>query len=127
LSLEVGLIVVAVTIAIMPHMVHGPAIAFLKAVAEFAAITFIHRRMLVHVMVVGIGVATIRVVAASSFDAFTEALTLWITVPIRGAIPIAIAVLIAILILGGTGCRLCFMRHGLDGSGRGDAKGKSGN
>jgi hypothetical protein len=120
-------VAVAVTVAVVSHVLHGTAIAFLEAISEFAAITSVDGRMLVNVMVVGVGVAAVREVAASSFHAFTEALALWITIPIGGAIPIAIAVLIAVLILGGTGCRLYFMRDGLDGSGRGNAEGKSGN
>ena len=127
IELEVGLIVVTVTITvtIVFHMVHGAAIAFFEAIPEYPAIALIDGRMFVDVVVVCIGVAMLHVVASSGFHAFVEALALHIAIAVGGAIPIAI--LIAVLILGCTGCRLCFMRDGLDGSGRCNAEGKSGN
>jgi len=122
LGLEVGLIVLAVTIAVIPHVLHGTAIAFLEAIPEFAAITFVDGRMLVYVMIVGVGVATVHVVATGSFHAFMEALALGIAIAVGCAVPIAIPVVIAVLILSSAGNWLCFMRDGLYRSGRCNAE-----
>ena len=53
-----GLIIVTavtITVAIMLHMVHGAAIAFLEAITEFTTIMFVDRRMFVDLVIVGIG------------------------------------------------------------------------
>ena len=92
-----GLIVVAVAvvIAIVPHMYHGPAITFLKALAERMPRVAFDRRMLVHFVIVRIGVTTILIVAACSFNSFVESATLGIVAVIVGrTIPITILVLI---------------------------------
>ena len=133
-QLQLGSIIVTVTIAVavMLHVVHGAAIAFLEAFAEFAAIMLVDRRMLVDLMVVGIGMTAIHVVTTRCFNAFTEALTLWIAVAVRGAIPIAITVLVLILRLRSAILRRVrwwrrFLGGGLDGCRSGHAEGKSRN
>jgi len=97
--LELRAIIVAVTIAIMLHVIHGAAIAFLEALAELAAIVVVDRRVLIHLVIVGIGLVVIHVVAASSFHALAEPLPLRVAIGIRCTVPVAIAITVAILIL----------------------------
>jgi hypothetical protein len=95
--LELRSIVVTITIAVVLHVVHGAAIAFLEAVAEFATVAFVDRRMLVDLMIVGICVTAIHVITTSCLHTFTEALALRVTIAVGGAIPVAIAILVLIL------------------------------
>src|SRR3569833_2545364 len=83
-ALEPGSVVisVAITIAVVPHMIHGSAIAFLEAFAEFATVVLIDRRVLVYLMIISISVTAIHIVAAGCFHTFTEALALRVTIPI---------------------------------------------
>jgi hypothetical protein len=103
IELEVGLIVVAITVTITVtivfHMIHGAAIAFFEAFAEFAAIMFVDGRMFVHLVIVGVGVAAVHIVPACSFDTLAKSLALRVAVAVGGAIPVAIAVLILVLVL----------------------------
>ena len=102
-ELEVGLIVVSavvtitITIAVVAHVVHGAAVAFLEACPE-VALFFVaaDRRMLVHLVIIGVSVTAVLVVMASCFHAFVEPLTLGIAVVIGIALPVA-TILILIL------------------------------
>jgi hypothetical protein len=130
--LKLGSIVVTVTIAVVLHVVHGAAIAFLEAIAELTAVMFVDRRVFVHLVIVRIGPAMVHIVATCRFNAFTEALALRVTITIRRAIPIAIAVLVLILRLRSAVLRRAwwwwrFLGGSLDGCGRSHAEGKSGN
>jgi hypothetical protein len=131
-ELEMGLIVtISIPITVMLHMIHGAAIAFLEAIAEFASITFVDGRMFVYLVIVGIGVTTVHIIAAGSFDTFMEALALRVAIPVGGSIPVAIAVLILILglrsaILRGAR-RWRFLSGSRDGCRRGHAESESRN
>jgi hypothetical protein len=105
----VGLIIVTaitIAIAVMLHVVHSAAITCLEAVAEFATVAFVDRRMLVHLVIIGIGVTAIHVVTAGSLYTFTEALALRVAITVGSAIPIAIAILILVLSLGSAVLRI---------------------
>jgi hypothetical protein len=93
-------ITISIAVAVMLHVVHCAAITFLEAVAEFAAVVLVDWRMLVHLVIIGIGVTAIHVVTARSLDTFTEALALGVAITVGSAIPIAIAILILVLSLG---------------------------
>jgi hypothetical protein len=127
----VGLVVVtAVTITIMPHMIHGAAVAFFEAVTEFAAVAFVNRRMLVDLMIVGVGVAAIHVVTTSRFHTFAESLPLRVPIAIGSAIPVAIAILVLTLRLGGAVLRITrilLLGGSLDCHRGGHAESESGN
>src|SRR3569623_1948702 len=77
----------------MLHVVNSAAITCLEAVAEFATVAFVDRRMLVHLVIIGIGVTAIHVVTAGSLYTITEALALRVAITVGSAIPIAIAIL----------------------------------
>jgi len=107
----VGLIIVtaitiAVAVAVMLHVVHSAAITCLEAVAEFATVAFVDRRMLVYLVIIGIGVAAIHVVTAGSLYTLAEALALRVAITVGSAIPIAIAILILVLSLGSAVLRI---------------------
>jgi len=130
--LQLGSIVVTITIAVMLHVIHGATIAFLKAFAEFSTILSVDRRAFENVVIVCVGVTVIHVVTAGRFYAFTESLTLWVAIAIRGAIPVAIAILVLILRLRSAGLRGArgqgrFLCRCFDRCGCGDAEGKSWN
>jgi hypothetical protein len=102
----VGLVIimvaaVTIVVAIMLHMIHGAAIAFLEALAVVVArFIALNRGMLVHPAVIGVGVSTVREVATGSFHAIMKALSLRVAVVVGRAIPIAITILILTLGLG---------------------------
>src|SRR5947207_189607 len=132
--LELGSIVVTITIAVVLHVVHGAAIAFLEAIAELTAVMFVDRRVFVHLVIVCIGPAMVHIVATCRFNTFTEALALRVTITIRRAIPIAITIAVLVLILRLRSAVLRrvrwwwrFLGGGLDGCGRSHAEGKCGN
>jgi|KBSSwiStaDraftv2_1062776.scaffolds.fasta_scaffold11915_10 hypothetical protein len=133
--LELRSIVVTITIAVVLHVVHGAAIAFLEAIAELTAVMFVDRRVFVHLVIVCIGTAMVHIVATCRFNAFTEALALRVTITIRRAIPITITIAVLVLILRLRRAVLRrarwwwwrFLGGGLDGCGRSHAEGKSGN
>ena len=130
-----GLIVVAavtvtIVVPIALHMVHGAAIAFFEAVAEFSAIPLINGRVLVDLMIVGIGMTMVHEITTGCLNTFAEPLALRITVLVGSAIPVAIAILVLVLVLRRAGLRrsrIGFLRAGLDGDWRGHAEGKSWN
>ena len=99
-------ITIAIAVAVMLHVVHSAAITCLEAVAEFATVAFVDRRMLVHLVIIGIGVTAIHVVTAGSLYTFTEALALRVAITVGSAIPIAIAILILVLSLGSAVLRI---------------------
>jgi hypothetical protein len=113
-----------VPVAIVSHMFHGTAIAFLESFAEIVAgfIAF-NRRVLVHLVVVGIGMATLVKVASGGFHAFMESLALGVAIAVRRAIPVTIVILR--LNCSGNGPR--FMCASLDCRGCRHAESKSGN
>ena len=126
--LVLGSIIVA--IAVMLHVIHCAAIAFLEAVPEFATVALVDGWVLVHLVVVGVGVTAIHVIAAGGFHTFTEALALRVAIPIGSAIPVTATILI--LILWGAVLRRArwwrrFLGGGLDRCRRGHAEGKSWN
>ena len=123
-GLKVGLIVaVTVMIAVMihafpRHVVHGTVIALAEAFAEiplrFAAL---YGWVLVHLMIVGIGMAMLAEVVPCRFHAFVIAALLCVAITIWSLVP-TIPVPISILILGSSpgnsrsGHRLPIMRAG---------------
>jgi hypothetical protein len=106
-------VIVTIVIALMFHVIHGTMIAFLEALSEYATIAFVDRRMLVYLVIVGVGMTVVHIIAAGSFYAFTEPLTLRILIAVWRAIPGAIPILILILVLRWWGlcdsfdCRRC--------------------
>src|SRR3569833_2281758 len=103
--LEAGSIVIMVTIpiAIVLHMVHGAAVAFLEAFAEFPTILSVDRGAFEDIVIVRIGVTMINVVAACGYNTIAEALPLRVAVAVGCAIPVAITILVLVLILRGAG------------------------
>jgi hypothetical protein len=102
-------VVVTIMIAVVLHVIHGATVAFFKALAEFAPIMFVDGRVLVHLMIVGVGVTAIHVIPASGFNTFTEALPLRISVSVWSAIPVAITILILALGLGSAVLRIAWV------------------
>jgi len=88
------MIAIAIAVSVMLHVIHGAAVACLETIAEFATIPLVDGRVLVDLVIVSVRVTAIHVVAASGFNAFTEALALRVTVAIGSAIPIAVLVLV---------------------------------
>lgn len=120
--------VVTIAVATVAHVVHGAAIPFFETFAE-VVLGFVatNRRMLVHLVVIGVSVTAIHVIVAGRFHAFMEALALIVAVVIRIALPIA-AILVLILrgaVLGVWGRRRLLCRS-LDGYRSGHAKSKGG-
>ena len=99
---------VVVVIAIVLHMIHGAAIALFEAFAKFvASFTFV-RRVLVHLMVVGIGVAMLAVVMSCGFDTLVKTALLCIAVVSGSSVPA-----IVVLVLCRTGKQVALRAHWL--------------
>lgn len=120
-----------VAIAFVPHVFRSAPIAFLETFAESPAVVFVNGRMLVDIMVVGIGMPMVSEVAASGLDALVEAAALGvIPVGVRWTIPVAITILILILPCCGLRWLCCGRQRlrgvsfGLDSTAGGDAEGK---
>src|ERR1700749_4661543 len=94
-----------VAIVVVFHVIHRAAISFLEALAELAARALVDGRVLIHLVVIGIGVAMLAVVVACSLDAFVESALLCITIFRRWLVPATVVV----LILCRAGERLCFV------------------
>ncbi|MGC1424843.1 MAG: hypothetical protein WA815_20980, partial [Terracidiphilus sp.] len=58
-----------VVVVIVFHVIHSATISFPEAFAKVVASISIHRRMFVHVMVIGIGVTMLAEIVAGGFDA----------------------------------------------------------
>lgn len=105
-GLEMGLIV---TIVIVHHVIHGAAISFAESFAKVLASFSVNWRMLVHFMVVGVGFAMLADIVARSFNAFVKTALLCIAIIGWGRVPT-----VMVLVLCGTGNRLCFMGTGFE-------------
>jgi cell shape-determining protein MreD len=94
-----------VAIVIVPHMIHGAAVSFAEALAKLPAGVSFDRRMFVHCVIIGIGVAMLAHIVPSRFNALVKSASLRIAIFSRRLVP---AVVVPIL---GEGCmrdRLCF-------------------
>jgi hypothetical protein len=107
-GLEVGLIiaiVITVAIAIMLHVIHGAPIALFEAFAKIVAGFSLVRGVLIHLVVIGIGVAMLAVVLSRSFNALVKTALLCVAISRWCRIPAVV-----VLVLGGARSGLCFMR-----------------
>ena len=101
-----------VVVVIVFHVIHSATISFPEAFAKIVASISIHRRMFVHVMVIGIGVTMLAEIVAGGFDALMITALLCFAISGRRLIP-----MIVILILSSHGNRLCFMSAGFESAG----------
>jgi|GEM_PF-6357628 len=113
-GLEAGLVVVIVL-----HVIHGTAITFTEAVAEVLPSFSFDRRVLVHFMVVGIGMAMLVEIFSCSFYALVKTTLLGIAVIGGRLIP-------TVLGKDSAGEGLRFMGTGFESAGRSDAESEQG-
>ena len=112
---------VVVMVAIVLHMIHGATITLSEAFAKLVASCSLVRRVLVHLMVIGIGVTMLAVVMPGCFNALVKTALLNIAVVSGSSVPTVV-----VLVLRRRGCRLRFVRAGFECAGRCDAESKQG-